>query len=795
MSTTQNTSSDADTITVLTCLGQDSHASKHWYLNGTGGLHCNNYSLGKWFSVDQFWVNGLEDLWGVLDHVSKDARSFVIRGDPKPGVNLDRTIRRAIKKGEEQPTFIEPEKGHQWLMLDWDTKDIPFDPGRPLDAVQNLLGQLPAPFRECQTLYQLSSSAGFKKGLRVHLWYWLDRPYPKKMLDAYFKTLSLQPDLSLFRAVQPHYTAAPMLGEGVYDPITGPRLGLLGFGGRDTLQLPIVEASVQTPVETPQTTTPDRPAEWTPEQLERCLRSLPVEEYGDYERWITMCAAANYATGGAGLDVFTHWCMGNPMYVHKAAEIARHWSTFGVDGANLITTATLKREFFMRSGRHWDETRPEDDFASIAQEQVSIPGVGGHWMDGVLVSSKGQVLKDFHNILKILEQHPDTAGLFAYNERDMMVYYTRVPVWSLGKRPLAHPIGDEDFSYVTAWFNYTVRCPVGVDSVARGVIGVARRNRYDPFLDWLMSLQWDGVPRLDTWLVDYAKSEDSRYIRAVGRCFILSAVARTFRPGAKVDTMLILGGRQGAGKSTMLRNLVGPDYFTDHLDDIQGKDARMQAHGPVLIEVAELEAFNKTQTTAIKSFISTQVDRFRAPYERTMSRQPRRCVFAGSTNQDTYLKDETGGRRFWPCVVGYCVDNEGLLEVREQLWAEAVWAHQQGEHWWLSEADEIEARIEQEAHREVDSWEEAFAIYLALDKERAIMQRGLETGLAETCFDENGRREWTAVNELLTYCVGLPIGNHKSPDQRRAAKALRVIGWIAERVRVDGVRVRRYVQK
>jgi predicted P-loop ATPase len=416
-------------------------------------------------------------------------------------------------------------------------------------------------------------------------------------------------------------------------------------------------------------------------------------------------------------------------------------------------------------------------------------------MDGVLVSSKGQILKDFHNVLKILEQHPDTAGLLAYNERDMMIYYTRAPVWSLGKRPLAHPIGDEDFSYITAWFNASVRCSVGVDSVIRGVIGVARRNRYDPFLDWLMSLQWDGVPRLDTWLVDFAFAEDSRYIRRVGRCFMISAAARAFKPGAKVDTMLILGGRQGARKSELLSALVGSTYFTDHLEDISNKDARMQIQGPVLIEIAELEAFNRAQTTAIKSFVSTRVDKFRAPYERSVSVRPRRCVFAGTTNKETYLKDETGGRRFWPVSVGYMVDDAGLSGIRDQLWAETVAAYKAGESWWLTEEEEALAREQQEAHREIDGWEEEFAMYLLLNKERAVMGKGLDPEIAEDRFDEQGRREWTTTNELLAHCVGISIGHHKSSDQRRAAKALRAIGWALRRIRTEGVQSRCYTRK
>ena len=159
---------------------------------------------------------------------------------------------------------------------------------------------------------------------------------------------------------------------------------------------------------------------------------------------------------------------------------------------------------------------------------------------------------------------------------------------------------------------------------------------------------WRSSSR-SSWLIDYAGAEDTQYIRAVSSKFIISAIARALDPGCKVDTMLILEGPQGKFKSMLLRALAGgKEYFSDNLPDLQSKDAMDHIRGPWIIEIKELEAFNKTRTTAIKGWLDCQDDRFRPAYGSKTIDFPRRCVFAGTTNSKTYLKDPTGNRRFWP---------------------------------------------------------------------------------------------------------------------------------------------------
>jgi predicted P-loop ATPase len=160
------------------------------------------------------------------------------------------------------------------------------------------------------------------------------------------------------------------------------------------------------------------------------------------------------------------------------------------------------------------------------------------------------------------------------------------------------------------------------------------------------------VQRLDSWALTYLGADDTPLNRAFGALWAISAIARIMQPGAKADHMLILEGPQGARKSTALKVLAGADWFTDELAEIGSKDAAQQMRGVWIIEIAELDAIGRAEVSRIKAFLSRTVDRYRPPYGRYVIDVPRQCVFAGSVNPDTYLRDETGNRRFWPVRCG-----------------------------------------------------------------------------------------------------------------------------------------------
>jgi len=231
---------------------------------------------------------------------------------------------------------------------------------------------------------------------------------------------------------------------------------------------------------------------------------------------------------------------------------------------------------------------------------------------------------------------------------------------------------------------------------------IAKKNAKDPVLDYLNSLTWDGVPRLDRLFVDLFGAEDSLYTREVTRKFFTAAVARQFEPGTKFDCMLIIGGEQGIGKSTVARYLAGTNWYTDSLEKFEGKDAADLLRGKVIVEIGELNAMSRQEITSVKQFLSKEYDEYRGAYEKRVENHMRRCVFYGTTNDTEYLKDITGNRRFWPIDCGKkSYSKKDLMRVKEsrdQIWAEAVARYRCGETLFLEGESAEVAKVAQKAH-------------------------------------------------------------------------------------------------
>lgn len=257
--------------------------------------------------------------------------------------------------------------------------------------------------------------------------------------------------------------------------------------------------------------------------------------------------------------------------------------------------------------------------------------------------------------------------------RDMFAYrdFYGCPIPWLGEQNAA--LTDDDCIHIKLWIGKNYRFEPSKDLVAEAMTAIATKNGFDPVKKWLDDLPtWDGENRLDGWLIKNFEAEGQpEYLAQVFRKWVVAMVTRVKYPGAKFDWMPIFEGAQGVGKSSFGRMLVGEKYFLDWLPNLGDKDAALGLQGIWGVEMGELASMRKNEIEVVKAFLTRTIDKVRAPYGRKWLEVPRRCVFFGTTNHDTYLRDATGNRRFKPVKVG-SLNFEILTKEREQLFAEAI---------------------------------------------------------------------------------------------------------------------------
>ncbi|WP_448031979.1 VapE domain-containing protein [Bradyrhizobium liaoningense] len=333
------------------------------------------------------------------------------------------------------------------------------------------------------------------------------------------------------------------------------------------------------------------------------------------------------------------------------------------------------------------------------------------------------------------------------------------------------PVTDEHIIKVQEWIQHNGITKIGKDIVHDAMRAVAVENSFHPVRDYLSGLTWDGVPRVGAWLSTYLGVEATPYTQAIGRMFLIAMVARIFQPGAQSDYMLVLEGEQGKMKSSACRVLAG-QWFSDALPDVHSKDASQHLRGKWLIEVAEMSAMNKADSEDLKRFITRKEERYRPPFGRLDVIEPRQCVFIGTTNKAAYLRDETGGRRFWPVRCGdIAIDR--LKVDRDQLFAEAVALYRTGWQWWPDRDFEREHIAPQQSQRyEVDVWQDIIASYVADKAEVTIGQIAmLALGMATAKIGTAEQRRIASVLDRLEWERGKPTATRR-PWVRRLPGAL-----------------------
>jgi len=290
------------------------------------------------------------------------------------------------------------------------------------------------------------------------------------------------------------------------------------------------------------------------------------------------------------------------------------------------------------------------------------------------------------------------------------------------------------------------------------VMHSARSRTRNPPREYLASLKWDGVERISRTWPTYFGATDTPYSQAIGRNFWISLIARVQRPGCQLDNMVVLEGDQGAGKSQALR-AIGGEWFAEVSESVNSKDFFISLRGVWLAEIAELDSFSRAEVTCIKRAITCQVDRYRSPYDRCASDHPRRTAFAGSTNNDQWIRDPTGGRRFWPIKIGK-IDLTAIKRDRDQMFAEAMVAFGRGEAWHLSPAEET---LEEQASRQVE-----------------------EVWLPRVLDWLTGRWGEITTGEVLADALKIEPARQDRAAQMRAATCLRAAGWTSHVVKKTG---------
>tara|TARA_R100001163_G_scaffold38814_1_gene29556 strand:+ start:2336 stop:3676 length:1341 start_codon:yes stop_codon:yes gene_type:complete len=291
-----------------------------------------------------------------------------------------------------------------------------------------------------------------------------------------------------------------------------------------------------------------------------------------------------------------------------------------------------------------------------------------------------------------------------------------------------NPLKDTDYTRIKRWMYKHYNVHFTTDSIVEATNYIAEVNGHNPLTSWLNKSVWDGVPRMDEWLVRACGTEDNKLNREIGRRWLIQCVARAMEPGCKADCVLILVGPQGARKSTTFRILGSPEYFCDTPMDIGSSNAYMQIHRAWIYEVAELDSIRRARNSSTKAFLSAQEDTFRLPYARQTVTLKRHTVFCGTTNKAEFITDETGSRRYWPIQVGK-MDTNWTEHNRHQLWAEAVVAYKNGEKWYLENETQEKLNEQSSDFRQFDPWHEIIERYIKANGVNVSTTDLMEQGL------------------------------------------------------------------
>lgn len=379
---------------------------------------------------------------------------------------------------------------------------------------------------------------------------------------------------------------------------------------------------------------------------------------------------------------------------------------------------------------------------------------------GIARTAQGQPIANLDNALRVLEGFPLFTDIIWFDEFHQK-YYT---LWNSSS---PREWGDiDDFRLTTFMQRRLGLIRISDDMINKAIRVHGKNNTRNEPKDWMESLKWDGVERISEFLYKCAGAELNYYVKAISKNFWLTIVARIYFPGCQVDNMIVFEGEQGKGKTSLLR-AIGQNWYCSAKEKVDSNNFFLMLQGKLLIEIAELDSFNRAETTRIKQVVSDPVDRYRSPYDRATEDHPRQSIFVGTTNEYAYLRDDTGGRRFWPVKCGD-INISLALDNRDQLFAEAVHLIKSENHlkqtermnscWWRTPDS---AADEQEQRRQIDPWEKKIYDYIIQKYE-------------------------VTVAEIIDDCIRIESSKQTRYDEMRIGKILHQFKWVRTRRRREG---------
>ena len=397
-------------------------------------------------------------------------------------------------------------------------------------------------------------------------------------------------------------------------------------------------------------------------------------------------------------------------------------------------------------------------------------GTGEKWREKLSLNETGTIKPLLANVMRVLRNDPKWQGLIAFNEFTLIMITQRPAPWPQSKAGALWT--DFDDSQLAAQLQQD-GIAVNTRITAEAITTVAQENPFHPVRDYLKSCVWDGKERVSSLLSVYFGAEDNNYTRAVGRCWLISGVARAICPGIQADHLLLLLGVQGSGKSSGLRALFGTEFFSDRLSPLGSKDSYVELQGVWCVELSELSAMRRSEIEATKSFLTARVDHVRLPYARRAQALPRQCVFCGTSNDQSPFSDPTGSRRFWPVRTGK-IDIPALIRDRDQLWAEAVALFEAGEKWWFESPELIKAAAQAaDEHYAPGVWDEEILNWCARPLPREKREDDHTKGPLP--FDSQAFR--VTLADVLVHGIGKPFDKLVYADQMQVQRCLTHAGY------------------